>query len=356
MRSDELDDQNWSLLARYFSGLCSSEEERAVEQWTAAQPNRGREVGMLRAAWDAAGRMPSGQRTEQALRRVAARVGVEFMNGGRLADATPRARAFALRTLEAPRRQWLAVLTAVAAAVALLLSAGLWWERSNGSSGDGPEEEYVTQPGQPTSLELIDGTRVRLGAASRLRVPADFGAGARTVTLDGEAYFAVAAGKRHPFRVWAGATVTEDLGTAFLVQMHSRDQTVDVVVVEGKVALRPDGADHRHAVVLTPGQRGEVAPSGLLTVSDNVDTAALLGWLDGRLAFRRTPLAEVRAVLERWYGVRMELPDSTLAAVPVTASFAGESADEALRTLARLLDLRYERHDATAQFLFRSSR
>ncbi len=349
MTPDELDDRDWSLLARYFSGVCSPEEEQAVEQWIATQPGRRREVDLLRAAWEQAARLPPDGKAGQAFRRVATRVGLVNIDAG--PDRTSsRSRRSIRMALPASRRRWMSLIAATAAAITIVVSAWLLGKRARDSSSEGRSREYVTQPAQHAEIEFSDGTRVTLGAASRLTVPSDFGTRERTVTLEGEAYFVVAPDVRRPFRVRTATTVTEDLGTIFLVRMHPRDSVVDAVVFEGAVALRPDGGTGQ-GVKLSRGQLGRVERSGLVTVRHDVDLAAWRGWMEGRLEFHKTPLVDVREALERWYGVRIEFPDSTLTHVPVSASFSGQPVDQALKTLARLLGLSYERYGSAARLL-----
>ena len=81
-----------------------------------------------------------------------------------------------------------------------------------------------------------------LNAESRLRYPADFGATARDVELVGEGYFEVVHDSTRPFRVHAGGSVTEDLGTHFVVRAYPELRHVDVAVTEGLVSLHREGA------------------------------------------------------------------------------------------------------------------
>jgi len=355
MTLDDLDDTNWELLVRYLSGACSSADQQAVERWIDARPGRQHEVDLLRAAWEQAAHIPIARRAQYAFPRVAARVRLEPSIAAERGVAR-RAPRFALSTPGASRSRRLALAIRVAAVLVLVIGGWVAWGRVAHRLADSPAREFVTRPGQRASIDLADGTRVTLGPASRLSVPVGFGDRARTVTLDGDAYFVVAHGASRPFRVRTATTLTEDLATAFVIQVHRRDSVVDVIVVEGSVALRPDGAGGGRGVALSRGQLGRVAASGLVSVTDSVDIATLLGWMEGKLRFRKTPLADVRRVLERWYDVRIELADSTLARTRVSATFDGQSADQALRALARLLDVQYARSGSTVRFVPQSGK
>ena len=337
---------DWTLLARYFGKVCTSEEAQLVERWVAAKPERAREIELLRAVWDQASHIPFERRSQQALDRIRARVQLTVTN-------RPRAPRFAVGVVS-PKR-WMSVAAGIAAAL-IMVGSWLGWQRLHPPSPVTPAHEFATGPAQRMSITLVDGTRVTLGSASRLVVLGGFGVKARTVSLEGDAYFAIAHDARLPFRVHTTTTTTEDLGTALVIHARSRDSVVEIMVVEGKVALFSDTLGVNHGVALTRGQLARVARSGLVSVAEGIDVATMLAWMEGKLEFHKTRLADVCEALERWYDVRIALPDSTSRNVPVTASFTDLPVDDALRTLAELLGLRYERNDSMARLVVRSAR
>jgi transmembrane sensor len=88
---------------------------------------------------------------------------------------------------------------------------------------------------------------------------------------------------------------------------------------------------------------GVLDRTGRITVTDSVNLADALCWREGRLDFAERPLAEIIPQLERWYDLEVAIDDSSLASVPVTASFDGQTVDQALATLAETLDAGYTR-------------
>jgi transmembrane sensor len=200
-----------------------------------------------------------------------------------------------------------------------------------------------TVRGGRQELRLADGTRVVLGPASTLRYPAEFGTGPRDVELTGEGYFEVVHDAAHPFRVRAGHAAAEDIGTAFSVRAYPEDSAVRVVVAEGSVALGAAAAGAAPAVPLTPGQLGSLARGSAVPTVRRVNVAAYLGWMEGRLAFDETPLAEVVAQLGRWYDAPFRIADPALASRTLTASFTSEPLADVLAALAPVLDVRFDR-------------
>src|SRR2546422_5475331 len=90
-------------------------------------------------------------------------------------------------------------------------------------------------------IRLQDGTQVTIAPKSRVRYTADFGRAHRDLYLDGEAYFQVAPDSQRPLRVHTPRSVTEDLGTAFVVRAYGDQNATEVVVIEGRGPLpRPD--------------------------------------------------------------------------------------------------------------------
>ena len=131
------------------------------------------------------------------------------------------------------------IWASVAAAVVCLLALGLPFveERTNErpielyAALDVPSETttveagdsivLATPPEQTAEVRLSDGTRIVLGANSRLTYPRSFALDApREVRLSGEARFEVAHDANHPFWVISGEMRTEVLGTVFDVNAY----------------------------------------------------------------------------------------------------------------------------------------
>jgi len=118
------------------------------------------------------------------------------------------------------------------------------------------------------------------------------------------------------------------------------EATIEVIVAEGRVALRPPGmidtpisADQ----VLTPGDLGYVAADGKIEITHGVDLASRLGWVEGRLSFDRTPLPVVLRELETWFGVDFVLASPVLRHAQLTATFDNDSFTDMLQVLETTL-------------------
>jgi transmembrane sensor len=328
-------ESDWERIARYAAGQCSPDEAIETQRWIEADPARRALAAQLGTIWANADLTPTGWDSAAAWTALEARL-----------DGMPRASALTRRirttTLWPDRKptvRWNLRLAAAAAAVALALGAGVAYRqlraRAEPSTSPVALRDYVTPRGQRADFNLADGTHVLLGVASRLRVPADYGARDRQVYLEGEAYFEVRQDRARPFVVRTGGTVTQDIGTRFVVRAYSDDHAVQVVVAEGRVRLQ--------GTELARGQLGRVAGAGPVTVKTGVDLDRYLAWTEGRLVFDNTPLRDALPQLDRWYDLDFRLGDSSLASLPVTATFKNQPTDEVLDLLAQTLGLRQER-------------
>jgi transmembrane sensor len=312
-----------SDLLRLIEGDCSPEEAAVIQAWIAADPRRARLLDDLRTVW----RLTGGTASRD-WKAAAARQRLLHARGLLVFPA-------------AKRFQWTAPWpTRLAVAIAVATAGVLSWQVH--ASGL-PPREYATVAGQLSALKLPDGSRVLLGVASRLAVPRDYGAGARAVELDGEAYFAVQHDTAHPFIVRTGQGTTEDLGTEFAVRAYRQENQLQVVVASGRVALhgwaRPDSV----LATLRARDRAVIQSGGAATVTRRVALERALAWTRGMLMFDDAPLGRVRAQLERWYDLDIVTDDPALDAERVTISFTTKSADEAVGALARVLGVRVTR-------------
>jgi len=217
--------------------------------------------------------------------------------------------------------------------------------------------EYTTRRGQTARVRLSDGSRVTLAPESRLRVPLAFGDGTRALELDGEAAFDVAHDAKRSFSVRARGAEVRDLGTKFVVRSYGDRSSVYVAVTEGSVSLAAAlDADGNPAsgntggvdrLLLKRAQVGRLADDGRLTVIRDAALDDYVAWTSDRLTFTNAPLRDVLPRLNRWYDIDLRLGDTTLAAVPYTASLSQEPVETVVQLLAAAVGARVERRGAT---------
>lgn len=348
--TDHTPDFNDVALARYLSGECDPAEDAAIRRWIEADPERRQRVEALRALWREAERPAAAWDTDAMWGEVSAGMDrpVERPPLQVLPPQDSTAHAGHHQWFARRRSSWAAVAASV-----LLASGGAAWlatHQLKPRTQPIPMREVTTARGQRAELHMGDGTRVLLGADSKLRFPATIGA-TRDVYLEGEAYFDVVHDPRRPFAVHTARAVARDIGTRFGVRAYAGGPATEVVVAQGSVALRaatPGAAGAAaDSLVLAQADLGRLEPDGALTVRHRVNVDSYLAWMEGRLEFAGTPLREALPQLSRWYDVDLRLGDPSLAGSRLTASLQVESLGEALELLSAALDARVERQGRT---------
>ena len=219
-----------------------------------------------------------------------------------------------------PIWRYAAVFTAVAAAVLLFVFL----------FHPGPSVSEYLAADSSIQAELPDGSSVILHPGARVRYSDS--KGGRNVEMEGTALFKVTRDESRPFKVDAGGSVVEVLGTVFQVKQSAGSVSVDVL--EGKVLFsgREDG------VILTSGmesvlQQGAAAPEIVESPLPN-PTA----WATGVLKYERAPLETVLAELsdyfEREFIVSPDAEGKTL-----TGSFSTEDPETIAEAISAALEI-----------------
>ena len=195
------------------------------------------------------------------------------------------------------------IWASVAAAVVCLLALGLPFvgERTNErpielyAALDVPSETTTvetgdslvlsTPPEQTAEVRLSDGTRIVLGANSRLAYPRSFALDApREVRLSGEARFEVAHDADHPFWVISGEMRTEVLGTVFDVNAYPGSRA-RVILYEGHVRI----GHQQEQLDIHPGQQAVLQDNRHLNIT-SVNLKQASSWTKGLFDYDNMPL------------------------------------------------------------------
>jgi ferric-dicitrate binding protein FerR (iron transport regulator) len=213
---------------------------------------------------------------------------------------------------------------AAAVLALLLVAAGVWWSRP----------VTVTAPmGERVTATLPDGSTVELNSGTSLAYPRGFqswpfvDAAARTVRLDGEAFFDVQRGSRS-FVVETFNARVHVLGTAFNVRARGSDDAgsgapdatartsaTQVTVTSGRVRVSPSRRPDASVVLQSPGETSRVTDATARPSqpeSTSVDRA--LVWRRNGFAASDLPFTAVVRELERRYDVTIRIDDSVTGA------------------------------------------
>lgn len=231
-----------------------------------------------------------------------------------------------------------------AAAVALLVCGIAFIGFRLGKNNPKPDVKYVTyktDQHHTATLEMADGSVIRLNRNSNVQFPEDFATQRqRDVRLEGEAFFEVAKNPQRPFIIHTKQATIRVLGTAFNVRENQHDTTVIVAVREGRVAFETNIGAQSKGIVLTKGKVGTLHHASFRQ-TQNGDIANYLSWYNGRLLFRNTPLTEVVQQLTRIYDRPIQIKSPALDKLRFTANMKRDALPQVLDQLVLSLNIRY---------------
>jgi ferric-dicitrate binding protein FerR (iron transport regulator) len=202
--------------------------------------------------------------------------------------------------------------------------------------------EKRTVMGEKIIVTLLDGTRITLNADSKLKYPVRFGEESREVYLDGEAYFEVTHDAHKSFVVHTGHVSTIDLGTKFNVKAFPNEENIIVSLEEGKVEVSTNESSvKKENAVLVPTQQLIYDKEKEASRIDTFDFQKVIGWKDNILIFDDQPLSDVLISLERYFGVKFEVVNQSLARRPIKANFRNESFWTVVKVIEKATGLTY---------------
>ena len=233
----------------------------------------------------------------------------------------------------ASRARWIPWLIAVGAAAAGVV-AGFVLPRANAPAPSWGVADVATGAAEMTTVQLGDGSVVRLAPSSRLRVTASDSA--REVTLDGRAFFVVAKMPTRPFVVHTTAGNARVLGTRF--ELATQEHDLKLVVVEGRVALTTIAGK----VEVGAGEQSGVRDRQTLAPTPVVNADRMEQWVGKFLVFQSTPVRDAAREVERMYGVRVVVADSVISKRTVTATFTDQTATQVLDVICSVVNAQCE--------------
>ena len=202
-------------------------------------------------------------------------------------------------------------------------------------------EQFATSIGGYETVRLSDGSQIELNTKTSLS--AAISEDARQVTMQsGEAYFDIAHDADRPFTIRAGDQVITVLGTKFSV--HYINNSVEVLVTEGRVQVDNRATPRVSATILTPGAKLHATRDHALVSQVTEDArAAELGWRDGVLVFDELSLGEVTQEFNRYNHIQLVIDDPAVAALNIGGRFNAANVEGFVRLLEDGFDVTVER-------------
>jgi len=302
---DAVERQAHAWVVRLTSGEATAADARKFRQWCEADP--GHRHAFARAKWQWEQVRLAGEQLPAAARQPQ--------------PATPAQRW--------SRRAFLGAAVAAPASLAVVAALhpplGLW------PSVTAVTADFHTGTGERLQIAPTPHLKIELDTQSSLRRRSD-AQGEGFELVQGQAAIEAAAGARLALFAGPGCLVADE-GAARL-DVRNTDGQVRVTCLRGSVRIEhPQGR-----LQLQAGQQ-TVYDERLSGVVAEAVAAEVSAWTEGMLVFRRAPLREVVAEINRYRRGKVLLGESALARAPVSGRFRIDDPDAALEQLGQTLSL-----------------
>jgi ferric-dicitrate binding protein FerR (iron transport regulator) len=188
-----------------------------------------------------------------------------------------------------------------------------------------------TKKGEEYILQLADGTRIWLNAATSVKYPANVSQDTIHIVVDGEAYFELAANESHVYVVSTPSVVQRQQSTAagpapshdglhiaansarFNVMAYPDEPAATVTLFKGKAVARLNSSVAPSPLPLAEGQQAK-DEGGELNVTQAADSSDVIAWKNHRTSFHDAGIQTIMRFVARWYNVEIvyqgKIPDT----------------------------------------------
>ncbi len=227
-------------------------------------------------------------------------------------------------------------------AASLFLVSGLTWIGFNAYKK--PEEcvfkAVSTQKGEIKQIDLADGTRVFLNAESTIEYPEKFADTARDVKLTGEAYFEVAKDPKRRFRIETDQSELKVLGTEFNLKAY-KGENQELSVTEGKVSFSTLQSDSKPQVLVAREFALLETSTGIIeSRTEKIEMRD--HWRDGGLTINDLSVKELIPILERRFGLEVNVKNPALLKKNYTGSHKAASVRAVMEDICFVLNCNYK--------------
>lgn len=321
----------YNLIPKKLSGEITPDDNNILESWINSSNDNKNEFDEYAKIWDETGKInintPDIDNSWNEFEDMMSsdKVFTESINSGNVKQ---------LNTSKEKKNNSSKFYLPAAAVIIFFLGVSFWMNYFNPVTN---YVEIITLNSETKDITLTDGSIVKLNSGSKIRYSKSYSTDeVRTIELWGEAFFNVTKDSR-PFHVNTENSKIKVLGTQFNV--WTRNNETRVLVKSGKVSIiSKDNADSEK--ILVKGEKANIENQISSPVEKNVDVDELLGWLDGKLVFEKSQLAEVLQELERKYDVNISLPENDKGEKTITGTFHDQPIGNIISSIC--LTLNYE--------------
>ncbi|MFV0247723.1 MAG: FecR family protein [Tenacibaculum sp.] len=223
----------------------------------------------------------------------------------------------------------------------VLLILTLYLQASVDIFNTSKEITFKTAKGKSREIVFQDGTYVLLSPDSKITFPKKFKLRARTIQLEGEAYFKVEKSKWHPFVIDLGSSKIKVLGTSFKVDAYPDNILVKVILNQGSLAFKAKALKGKESILKSGETLRYHKEQNSINISQQDQKLNYTAGKDRLLNFNNDSLKTVLATLNRWHKVNFIVKDTSLYNYTFTTVFKNASLQDILNELQKVASLKF---------------
>jgi ferric-dicitrate binding protein FerR (iron transport regulator) len=196
--------------------------------------------------------------------------------------------------------------------------------------------------GSISEMVLPDGSIIFLNSDSKIKYSIDGEKGIREVFLNGEAWFEVKKNKKKPFVVHTPFYDVNVTGTQFNVKAYQTENKIITTLEKGQIIIHStENFKLEEDLILKPGEQVVLEKNSRKLTVKTVNTNCFTSWKDNKLIFVNMNLKELIVLLERKYGVDIEVKNKVILDLHFDGTLKNETILEILDILKRTLPINY---------------
>ncbi|TKG95877.1 DUF4974 domain-containing protein [Puteibacter caeruleilacunae] len=208
------------------------------------------------------------------------------------------------------------------------------------------EPTFVTSIAPKGSISqtiLPDGSEVFLNAETEIKYTVTDQKERGVILKSGEAWFNVAKNPEKPFVVHTPYYDVRVLGTKFNVKAYNEDRSVITTLEEGKIqVVSSSRLTLKKEISLKPGDQLIYSEDKKELIIRKVDAEQYSSWRNNELVFLKMNFEQLIKLLERRYGINVEVEDPEILTYHYTGTLKNESIFEVLNIIEYTLPISYQ--------------
>ncbi len=197
--------------------------------------------------------------------------------------------------------------------------------------------------GSISEMILPDGSLIFLNAGSKIKYTFEGKDGIREVFLEGEAWFDVEKDVRKPFIVHTNLYDVKVTGTQFNIKAYNDDNILATTLETGQIIIKStEQLKLAKSIIMHPGEQVILDKQSKKLSIINVNTRWFTSWKDNKLIFVNMHLKDLVRLLERKYGVDIDIQNKKILNLHFDGTIKDESIIEFLEIVKKTLPINYK--------------